>query len=213
MLKSQLDAFTKELLEDVGGDAEKLFAGQIDQARKFRIPELGLSVGASAPNFSLPDATGATVELNRLMANGPVVLTFYRGGWCPYCNIQLRAYQGILNELKKLGASLVAVSPETPDNSLDTRQREELEFHVISDNGNVVAKQFGLVFPVSTEVRLLFEGWDINLENHNGIEGGEIPVPATYIIDEAATIIFGKPDVDYRTRVEPKEILRALSSL
>ena len=213
MLKSQLDAFTKELLEDVGGDAEKLFAGQIDQARKFRIPELGLSVGASAPNFSLPDATGATVELNRLMANGPVVLTFYRGGWCPYCNIQLRAYQGILNELKKLGASLVAVSPETPDNSLDTRQREELEFHVLSDNGNLVAKQFGLVFPVSTEVRLLFEGWDINLENHNGIEGGEIPVPATYIIDEAATIIFGKPDVDYRTRVEPKEILRALSSL
>ncbi len=213
MLKSQLDAFTKELLEDVGGDAEKLFAGQIDQARKFRIPELGLSVGASAPNFSLPDATGATVELNHLIANGPVVLTFYRGGWCPYCNIQLRAYQGILNELKKLGASLVAVSPETPDNSLDTRQREELEFHVRSDNGNVVAKQFGLVFPVSTEVRLLFEGWDINLENHNGIEGGEIPVPATYIIDEAATIIFGKPDVDYRTRVEPKEILRALSSL
>lgn len=213
MLKSQLDAFTKELLEDVGGDAEKLFAGQIDQARKFRIPELGLSVGASAPNFSLPDATGATVELNHLMANGPVVLTFYRGGWCPYCNIQLRAYQGILNELKKLGASLVAVSPETPDNSLDTRQREELEFHVLSDNGNLVAKQFGLVFPVSTEVRLLFEGWDINLENHNGIEGGEIPVPATYIIDEAATIIFGKPDVDYRTRVEPKEILRALSSL
>ena len=213
MLKSQLDAFTKELLEDVGGDAEKLFAGQIDQARKFRIPELGLSVGASAPNFSLPDATGATVELNRLMANGPVVLTFYRGGWCPYCNIQLRAYQGILNELKKLGASLVAVSPETPDNSLDTRQREELEFHVLSDNGNVVAKQFGLVFPVSTEVRLLFEGWDINLENHNGIEGGEIPVPATYIIDEAATIIFGKPDVEYRTRVEPKELLRALSSL
>jgi peroxiredoxin len=213
MLKSQLDAFTKELLEDVGGDAEKLFAGQIDQARKFRIPELGLSVGASAPNFSLPDATGATVELNHLMANGPVVLTFYRGGWCPYCNIQLRAYQGILNELKKLGASLVAVSPETPDNSLDTRQREELEFHVLSDNGNLVAKQFGLVFPVSTEVRLLFEGWDINLENHNGIEGGEIPVPATYIIDEAATIIFGKPDVDYRTRVEPKEILRALSLL
>ncbi len=213
MLKSQLDAFTKELLEDVGGDAEKLFAGQIDQARKFRIPELGLSVGASAPNFSLPDATGATVELNHLIANGPVVLTFYRGGWCPYCNIQLRAYQGILNELKKLGASLVAVSPETPDNSLDTRQREELEFHVLSDNGNLVAKQFGLVFPVSTEVRLLFEGWDINLENHNGIEGGEIPVPATYIIDEAATIIFGKPDVDYRTRVEPKEILRALSSL
>lgn len=213
MLKSQLDAFTKELLEDVGDDAEKLFAGQIDQARKFGIPELGLSVGASAPNFSLPDATGATVELNRLMANGPVVLTFYRGGWCPYCNIQLRAYQGILNELKKLGASLVAVSPETPDNSLDTQQREELEFHVLSDNGNVVAKQFGLVFPVSAEVRLLFEGWEINLETHNGIEGGEIPVPATYIIDEAATIIFGKPDVDYRTRVEPKEILRALSSL
>ncbi len=213
MLKSQLDVFTKELLEDVGDDADKLFAGQIDQARKFRIPELGLSVGASAPNFSLPDATGTTVELNRLIGNGPVVLTFYRGGWCPYCNIQLRAYQGILDELKNLGASLVAVSPETPDNSLDTRQREKLEFHVLSDNENVVAKQFGLVFPVSAEVHLLFEGWDINLEAHNGIDSGEIPVPATYIIDEKGTIVFGKPDVDYRTRVEPMEILKALSSL
>ena len=135
------------------------------------------------------------------------------GGWCPYCNIQLRAYQGILDELKNLGASLVAVSPETPDNSLDTRQREKLEFHVLSDNENVVAKQFGLVFPVSAEVHLLFEGWDINLETHNGIDSGEIPVPATYIIDEKGTIVFGKPDVDYRTRVEPMEILKALSSL
>ena len=211
-LKTELDAYTNELLRELGDDVEKLFAGQIEQARSFKVLEHGLGVGANAPNFSLPSATDETVELKRLLEDGPVVLTFYRGGWCPYCNIQLRAYQHILPDLRELGARLVAVSPETPDNAEVTQKREELEFHVLSDHGNAVAGQYGLVFPLSSDVSSMFEDWDINLEKHNGVEGDEIPVPATYVIDEGSTIIFGRPDVDYRTRIEPEDILAALRS-
>lgn len=215
-LKVELEAYSDKLLGMVGDDAGKLFAGQIDQARAFNVPELGLGVGAMAADFSLPSATGEIVELRQLLKDGPVVLTFYRGGWCPYCNIQLRAYQGILEDLAELDARLVAISPETPDNSLDTRQREQLEFHVLSDSGNDVARQYGLVYPVSDDVSSLFKGWDIDLEKHNGVTGGvaarEIPVPATYVIDETGSIIFGQPDVDYRVRVEPQDILEALRS-
>lgn len=211
-MKAELEAFSDKLLGMVGDDAGKLFAGQINQARTFKVPELGLGVGAMAAEFSLPSATGEIVELRQLLKDGPVVLTFYRGGWCPYCNIQLRAYQGILKDLAELDARLVAISPETPDNSLDTQQREQLEFHVLSDSGNEVARQYGLVYPVSDDVNSMFKRWDIDLEKHNGVSGGEIPAPATYIIDETGRIIFGQPDVDYRTRVEPQDILDALRS-
>jgi peroxiredoxin len=211
-MKAELEAFTNELLRELGDDAERLFEGQIDQARSYNIPEQRLGVGAIAPNFSLPSATGEVVELRRLLDDGPVVLTFYRGGWCPYCNIQLRAYQRILEDLKGLGARLVAISPEMPNHTVETRGREELEFPVLSDTDNAVAKQFGLVFPVSADVHSMFQRWDIDLEKHNGVDGGELPVPGTYVIDEGGTIIFGQADVDYRRRAEPEEILEVLIS-
>lgn len=211
-MKIELEAFTDELRRELGDDAERLFAGQIDQARSHDIPEQALGVGSIAPNFSLPSATGEVVELRRLLEDGPVVLTFYRGGWCPYCNIQLRSYQRILGGLKELGAGLVAISPETPDNTFETREREALEFPVLSDAGNAVAKRFGLVFPVSADVLSMFQGWDIDLRKHNGVEGGELPVPGTYVIDEGGTIIFGQADVDYRRRAEPEDILGVLRS-
>ncbi len=111
-----------------------------------------------------------------------------------------------------MGAGLVAISPETPDNTFETREREALEFPVLSDAGNAVAKRFGLVFPVSADVLSMFQGWDIDLRKHNGVEGGELPVPGTYVIDEGGTIIFGQADVDYRRRAEPEDILGVLRS-
>lgn len=209
-MKMELEAFTNELWRELGDEAERLFAGQIDQARSYNIPENRLGVGETAPNFSLPSATGKVVELRRLLDDGPVVLTFYRGGWCPYCNIQLRSYQRILKDLEDLGAHLVAISPEAPDHTVETKDREELEFPVLSDVGNAVARQFGLVFPVSPDVLSMFQRWDIDLQKHNGVDGGELPVPGTYVIDEGGTIIFGQADVDYRRRAEPEDILEVL---
>lgn len=212
-MKIELEAYTDELMRELGDDAKNLFAGQIDQARSYNIPDQSLRVGATAPNFSLPSATGEIIELRRLLQHGPVVLAFYRGGWCPYCNIQLRSYQSILNTLRKMGARLVAISPETPDNTVETKDREKLEFPVLSDTNNVVAKQFGLVFPVSSDVITIFKNkWDLDLKQENGVDGGELPVPGTYVIDRAGLIIFSRVDVDYRRRTEPEEILDVLKS-
>ena len=210
-MKIELDLYTNELITELGDDAKSLFAGQIDQARLFGIPDQSLQVGAAAPNFFLPSATGEVIELRRLLQQGPVVLAFYRGGWCPYCNIQLRSYQNVLNTLKQMKSSLVAISPETPDNTVETTIRERLEFPVLSDTNNVVARQFGLVFPVTSDVKTIFrDRWNLDLKKENGVDGGELPVPGTYVIDQDGYIIFSRADVDYRIRTEPEEILQAL---
>jgi len=105
-----------------------------------------LKVGESGPDFILPDAHGEPVRLNSLLNDGPVVLIFYRGGWCPYCNLHLRGFQRRLPDIRLLGAQIVGISPQLPDNSLSTQEKNELSFPVLSDVGNKVARQFGIVF-------------------------------------------------------------------
>ena len=105
-----------------------------------------LKVGDTIPDFALPNATGQTVNIRDLLAQGPVVIAFYRGGWCPYCNLELKALQNALASIQETGATLVAISPETPDNSLTTQEKNALTFPVLSDVDNQVARQFGLVF-------------------------------------------------------------------
>ncbi|MEM9082142.1 MAG: peroxiredoxin-like family protein [Planctomycetota bacterium] len=168
-------------------------------------------VGDTAPNFTLPGPTGEQVELKNLLNNGPVVLTWYRGGWCPYCNIQLKAYQDRLDEFQALGAQLVALSPETPDNSLDTKQKNELEFHVLSDLGNRVAGSYGVAYILPTVVQQQFKG-RLDVPGQNGDDTWGLPLAATYVIDTDGTIIYAYIDKDYRKRAEPEVILEALRS-
>ncbi|MFC3228359.1 peroxiredoxin-like family protein [Marinibaculum pumilum] len=212
-LKEELDAFTAVVKERLGPHAPDLFAGQIDRARDHGVPEASLKPGDTAPDFTLPDATGRPVTLAALLAEGPVVLCFYRGGWCPYCSIQLRALQQILPDLQAAGTTMVAVSPETPDNALTAKEREGLAFHVLSDAGNVVAKQFGLAFPVSDRVHEILVMVEVDLARQNGQDSGEIPVPATYVIAPDRTIAFGGAEPDYRTRIEPEAVLAAVRRL
>ncbi|MDJ0616626.1 MAG: peroxiredoxin-like family protein [Calothrix sp. MO_192.B10] len=172
-----------------------------------------LGVGDSAPDFQLPDAVGNIVQLQELLAKGPVVLTFYRGGWCPYCNLELRALQRSLPELEQYNASLVAVSPETPDNSLTTAEKNQLEFAVLSDRGLNVARQYGLVFTLDSELRPIYEQLGIDLPKHNGDESYELPIAATYVIDKEGVIRYAYVNTDYTQRAEPKEVIAAVVQL
>ena len=209
-LKTELDAFTGVLLERLGDHSQDLFRGQIDQAIAQGVDETSLKPGVAAPAFELPDAKGNTVGLQPLLEQGPVVLTFYRGGWCPYCNIQLRAYQAILEDLKALGANLVAVSPAMPD---DGDSPDDLDFHVLSDFGNATATQYGLVYRVSDRVHEILSMVDVDLARQNKTKDGALPVPATYVIGTDGMIVFGGADPDYRTRYEPADILAAVKDL
>ncbi|MDY7022975.1 MAG: peroxiredoxin-like family protein [Cyanobacteriota bacterium] len=179
---------------------------------KSGITEQALKVGDQVPDFQLPNAVGQVVEIQKLLKSGPVVIAFYRGQWCPYCNLELRTLQKYLPEIEKLGAKLTAISPQTPDNSLSTTEKNELTFEVLSDVGNQVAKQFGLVFTVVEELRPIYEGFGIDLPAHNGDESFELPIPATYIINSNGVIVHAFVEPDYTQRLDPKDIITTLKN-
>jgi peroxiredoxin len=160
--------------------------------------------------LALPDASGKLVTLANLLERGPVVLTFYRGGWCPYCNIALRGLQSRLSQIKQLGAALVAISPELPDQSLTTQEKLALAFDVLSDPDNTTARRFGLVYRVSDAARQKLLALGRDLVAHNGTDTWELPITATYIIDQSGVIVFDHLDADYRNRLDPTSIVEAL---
>lgn len=177
------------------------------------IGDRALKVGEIAPNFTLPNAVGKDIELQSLLNAGPAVIAFYRGQWCPYCNLELRGLQQSLPELEKLGAKLVAISPQTPDNSLSTVEKNELTFEVLSDVGNRVAREFGLVFILPEELRPIYEGFGIDFPAHNGDETFELPIPATYVIAPDGNVIHAFVNADYTQRLDPEEIVAALKTM
>ena len=172
-----------------------------------------LGVGARAPDFALPDAMGRTVRLSDLLAEGPVVLTFYRGEWCPYCNTQLRDYQAALDEVRAEGARLLAVSPQTPDGSLTVQDRHALAFPVLSDVGNRVSRDYGLVFEVDDETRRRYQAVGLDLAAVNGTDAWELPVPATYVIDTDGRVRAAFVEADYTQRASTSDVLAALAAL
>ena len=172
---------------------------------------LQLKVGEKAPNFSLSNAKGETTKLSELLKKGKVVLAFYRGSWCPYCNLQLLHYQQSLKEIHELGAELVAISPQTPDESLSIKEKNKLNFEVLSDNGNIVARKYTTVFkngdmPVDKMTELGFD-----FDAHYSDDSRELPIPAVFVIEKDAIISMAKATGgDYRNRVEISEIINSL---
>jgi peroxiredoxin len=172
-----------------------------------------LKVGNTAPDFILPDVHGEPVRLRALLDQGPVVVVFYRGGWCPYCNLHLRGFQHRLPAFRELGAKVVAVSPQLPDNSLSTREKNELAFPVLSDVGNKVARQFGIVFELSDELIALYRQFGHALEDFNGTDGSrELPVPGTFLLDSEGVIRLAHVDVDYTRRLDPDDVIEVLKT-
>jgi peroxiredoxin len=170
------------------------------------------AVGTRAPDFRLPDARGGEVDLAGLRARGPVVLVFYRGAWCPYCNLQLAAFQGALDDITAAGASLVAISPQTPDSSLTHAERAGLKFHVLSDVGNRVAREYGLVFTQAETSTAVSREVGLELRDYNGDDSHELPAASTFVIAPDGTVRFASVSGDYRWRVGPEEVLAALTA-
>jgi peroxiredoxin len=212
-LQQQLDEQKRLLQQQLPPDLSQAISDDIDRLVQSDIVEHSLKAGAKAPDFSLPSATGETVSLSTLLQQGPVVLTFYRGSWCPYCNLQLHAYQQILAQIQSLGATLVAVSTQTPDNSLTIIEKQQLAFSVLTDAGNSVAREYGLVFKFSQNLCTQFKRNGLDLEKFNGNDSWELPMPGTFIIDRDGIIKLAFVDADFRHRLEPAALLESLQSL
>ncbi|BCL82288.1 alkyl hydroperoxide reductase [Ktedonobacteria bacterium brp13] len=212
-LQQQLDAQKAQAQAHMPADFYDGINSDTNALVQSGLAEQSLKAGVQAPDFTLPDAKGTDVTLSTLLQQGLVVLTFYRGSWCPFCNLQLRAYQQILPQIQELGATLVAVSPQTPDNSLTIIEKQELAFPVLSDKGNAVARQYGLVFKISDQLRGLYEQYQLDLTQYNGDDTWELPMPGTFIIDKSGTIQLASVNADFMQRLEPAAILDSLRTL
>ncbi|AEY92333.1 hypothetical protein SHJG_7066 [Streptomyces hygroscopicus subsp. jinggangensis 5008] len=200
--QQQIPAEIREIMHRAG--QELADSGQADRA---------LTAGAQAPRFRLPSATGQTLALDDLLAEGPVVLTFYRGAWCPYCNIALRSLQQHHEAITARGARLVAVSPQIPDESLTLTESHALAFDVLSDIGSDTAKQYGLAFDLPEDLAAVYDELGFDLQRVNDGHPRTLPLPATYVIDHDGTIRWAFVNTDYTTRAEPADILAALDAM
>jgi peroxiredoxin len=177
-------------------------------------PADAVAVGNLLNDFVLPDATGRDVSLSDLLADGPAVLVFYRGGWCPYCNLALHQYQSeLVPKLPGYGATLAAISPQKPDESLTTADKHGLQFAVLSDAGADVAQALGIAFEPSTDVLEAQRALGLDIRNGNADGSPELPMPTVLVIDSNRTVQFADVQVDYTRRTEVPEILAALDRL
>ncbi len=195
----------EKIQQDIMDSFEQLMAS--DTAKN------ALQTGDSAIDFTLPNAIGEQKKLSQLLEQGPVVLSFYRGGWCPYCNLQFKALNDILPEIQQLGANLIGISPETPDNSISTIEKHQLKFEVLSDVGNTIANKYGLVMTVIEKLRPYYLQWGFDIPTLNGDDSYQLPVPATYIINQDNNITACYVNKNYTERMEPNDIISALKNI
>ncbi|WP_165749842.1 peroxiredoxin-like family protein [Cellulophaga sp. Z1A5H] len=186
----------------------------INKAKEFQQGNNAIKVGEKAPIFELPNPEGKLISLDSLLDKGPLVITFYRGNWCPYCNLQLRALQARLNDIHALGATLVAISPQVPDGSMTKNEINDMGFIVLSDQDAKVASQYGVAWEVpeflAEHMRVDRE---LDLEKINNGNGHILPIPATFVLGKDGVVQWNYVNVDYRIRSEPDEVVEALKNL
>ena len=186
----------------------------INEAKAKDLGNKAIQINQQAPRFELPNQEGKQILLDDLLAKGPVVITFYRGDWCPYWNLQLRALQARLNDIHQLGATLVAISPQVPDGSLTESEIAKMEFMVLSDQDAKIASEYGVTWEVPEflldHMRIDRQLDLVQINNGNGLI---LPIPATFVIGKDGLIKWSYVNVDYRTRSEPDDIIKALEAI
>ncbi|MGJ4940767.1 peroxiredoxin-like family protein [Bradyrhizobium sp. HKCCYLS1011] len=171
---------------------------------------LALKAGDQAPSFALKDPDGDVVSSTELLTKGPLVLSFYRGVWCPYCNMELQALQAALPDFAALGARLVAISPQSAANSRKSLRQNALSFPILSDPGNEVAASFGLRFTLPDYLIDLYKQFRNDLPAFNGDASWTLPMPARFVIAQDRAILYAEVNPDYTRRPEPEDMLPAL---
>ena len=208
-LKAKLEERKSSFNAKAPDDVKRTYADGIRAVVESGVVQQAKQLGDRAPDFELTNAAGQPVRLSDYLQRGPVVLTWYRGGWCPYCNLTLNALQAALPDIKAQGANLLALTPELPDQSMSTAEKHALDFEVLSDIGSDVAREYGIVYKLTDDVAATYEE-NFGLSATNGDDSNELPLAATYIISPEGEITYAFLDADYRNRAEPSDIVAAL---
>ena len=173
----------------------------------------GLAIGAKAPEAQLRTIDNEAVKLSSLYEKGPVVIAFYRGGWCPYCNKELTEWQGRVEDLKAAGATLVAITPEKPSKVKDTMKKDHLDFKILSDAKLEAAKGFKVFFTLDAATQKKYKSFGADLEQWNASGTWDLPAPGTFVIDQTGTVRYAFADWDYKKRARPDDVIAAVKAL
>ena len=212
-LQTDIEQYKAGFVEKVPVDVRELMMQATKDLADSGIVEKAPKVGEQLPSFTLTNQLNEQISLESLTAKGPVIVTFYRGGWCPYCNLELAAYQQALSEIEAAGATLVAITPELPDASLSTAEKNALKYQVLSDVDATYANELNLVFSLPEELRPIYLSFGIDIEKHNGPGQYGLPLAATYVLDQSGKITSAFVDADYTKRQEPSEVVAVLKKV
>lgn len=212
-LSEELEAYRAGWRIRVPAERQEAMERHIAHLRDSGVGTGALQPGDHAPAIILPDQHGKLFDVATLLARGPVVVTFYRGGWCPYCNLELKAYQAVLPRLAAAGASMVAISPEKPGDVAETASKNAATFPVLSDVGQVVGRAFGVTYAFTEELRSVYQGFGLDIPGKNGTpDDWSLPLSATYLIGADGVILWADTRTDYRERTDPREVLEILEN-
>ncbi|QEG39117.1 peroxiredoxin-like family protein [Roseimaritima ulvae] len=213
---SNTPTLAEQLAEKASGFAKRApaerratFAKGIADVRASGVEKSAKQVGDQAVDGTLQGWKGDSVTLSKLWEQGPVVLMWYRGGWCPYCNIQLRAMQQSLDELENAGARLVVLTPELPEKAKQTAEASGISIVALHDKDLALAKKYGIVFQLPDAIAPMYQE---RLPQYNGNDALELPLSATYVIDSSGKITYAFLDADYKKRAEPAEVIEAVKA-
>jgi peroxiredoxin len=209
-MEGELQEQSDQSKDRIPDSVKKIMTTQLKDLESSGILNEGAKLGDQIPNGSLLNTKGKKVKIKDQLGENKTIIVFYRGGWCPYCNIQLRHLQKRLPEIKARGGELIAVSPQIPDESLSTRQKNELEFTVLSDPKNKWAKKLGIVFELEGDLKELYQKFGIDLKKNQNSNKWELPLAATYIVDRDGKITYLFKDVDYKKRANIDTLIENL---
>jgi len=206
-LENQSQQAVKVIPENIMATMQQATQKQMNE----KLGANSIAVGNTFPEHTFMNVKFENLELKDLVgSNDYLVVSFYRGGWCPYCNLELKSLQSILPQLKEMKAQLVAITPERPDHSLTTVEKNELDFPVLTDLGSKFSENIGLAFTLAEELKPIYQNFGIDVQKHNG--DFKLPIPATFVLDSKLKVLHKSVDVNYTTRLEPQEILNFIKN-
>jgi peroxiredoxin len=210
-LKKELSDFAVQMSKQAPPEVLQTMGGEISKLAQSGIVENAKSVGDKAPGFTLENSKGEDVSLNELLEKGSVVLSFNRGNWCPFCNLEFKALQESVAEIKDAGANLVVISPQLPIMSRELKHKNGFEYDILYDKSNEVAKKFGIAFALPEPLRPIHEAFGMDIPAHNGDNTFELPLAATYVINKRGEITYAYLNANWMERAEPEDFIGSLN--
>lgn len=212
-LGDRLDALRKQLRQPMNAEDQATVGRAIERLRMLQVVEHSLVAGETLPDFALPDATGRIVTSEDLVSRGPLVVNFFRGGWCPYCTLALQGFDAVLPEIERLGGSLVAISPVKPGQLAETAATHGLRQIMLSDPADRYAMLCGVHYEMSADQVALYRKEGLDLDAVNAAGGWRVPIPATYVVGRDGVVAYAFADADWSRRAEPAAVLESLRGL